>query len=207
MDTSNRNSPKISADVESSLAPEAQCLEVVSTPESYRTVFRRFTQRPYVEWPAYDSTPLYDRTSLAGLESDVRVVAETWFDHDSHNSVEEFVWSLPLAYFRFNTHDCYGGLTRYEMDTLFRMFVLKELHGWEHETALCEYLDSHPELCEHLELETVPDQSTLWRSWHTRFTDELRETAQKAARTILIKALNADVAVPREPEQTASLNH
>ncbi|WP_254841009.1 transposase [Natronomonas marina] len=175
---------------------------MVSTPESYRAVFRRITQRPYVEWPAYDSTPLYDRTSLAGLESDVRVVAETWFDHDSHNSVEEFVWSLPLAYFRFNTYDCYGGLTRYEMDTLFRMFVLKELHGWEHETALCEYLDSHPELCEHLELETVPDQSTLWRSWHTRFTDELRETAQKAARTILIKALNADVAVPREPEQT-----
>ncbi|GAA5434662.1 hypothetical protein Hjap01_04154 [Haloarcula japonica] len=130
----------------------------------------------------------------------MQTVSETWFDHDSHDSVEEFVWSLPLAYFQFNTHDCYGGLTRYEMDTLFRVFVLKELHGWEHETALLKYLDSHPELRERLELESVPDQSTLWRSWHTRFTDGLRETVQKAARTILIKAQNADVSVPREPE-------
>ncbi|GAB3421275.1 hypothetical protein GCM10027435_24860 [Haloparvum alkalitolerans] len=131
----------------------------------------------------------------------MQTVSETWFDHDSHDSVEEFVWSLPLAYFQFNTHDCYGGLTRYEMDTLFRVFVLKELHGWEHETALLKYLDSHSELRERLELESVPDQSTLWRSWHTRFTDGLRETVQKAARTILIKAQNADVAVPREPER------
>lgn len=35
--------------------------------------------------------------------------------------------------------------------------VLEELHGWEHETALIKYLESHPELCERLELETVPD--------------------------------------------------
>ncbi|SEG72197.1 Transposase domain [Halobellus limi] len=88
------------------------------------------------------------------------------------------------------------------MDTLFRMFVLKELHGWEHETALLEYLESHPELCERLGLDRVPDQSTLWRSWHMRFTDDLRKTAQKAARTILIKAQNAGVTVPREPEQS-----
>ncbi|MDW7539298.1 transposase [Haloferax volcanii] len=87
------------------------------------------------------------------------------------------------------------------MDTLFRVFVLKELHGWEHETALYEYLESHPVLCERLGLETVPDQSTLWRSWHTRFTNALRNTVQKSARTILIKAQNADVTVPREPEQ------
>jgi IS4 transposase len=173
---------------------------VSPTRESRRTVFRRIAHRPHVAWPVYDTTPLYDRTSLAGLESDVQTVSETWFDHDSHDSVEEFVWSLPLAYFQFNTHDCYGGLTRYEMDTLFRVFVLKELHGWEHETALLKYLDSHPELRERLELESVPDQSTLWRSWHTRFTDGLRETVQKAARTILIKAQNADVSVPREPE-------
>ncbi|MBP1955933.1 hypothetical protein J2752_002864, partial [Halarchaeum rubridurum] len=48
------------------------------------------------------------------------------------------------------------------------MFVLKELHGWTHETPLVEYLDSHPELCERLELGTAPDQSTLWRTWHER---------------------------------------
>ena len=72
---------------------------------------------------------------------------------------------------------------------------------WEHETALIEYLECRPALCEQLGLETVPDQSTLWRSWHERFTAELRSTVETAARTILIKAQNAGVAVPREPER------
>ena len=131
----------------------------------------------------------------------MRTVSEAWFNHESHNSVEKFVCVLPLAYFRFEAHDCYGRSTRYEMDTLFRVFVLKELHGWEHETELLDYLDRHPALCERLELEAVPDQSTLWRSWNERFTRDIRETVQEAARTILIKAQNADVAVPREPER------
>jgi IS4 transposase len=106
-----------------------------------------------------------------------------------------------MAYFRFEAHDRYGRSTRYEMDTLFRVFVLKELHGWTHETSLVEYLDSHPELCERLELGTVPDQSTLWRTWNERFTRDLLETVQEAARIILIKAQNAGVAVPRDPER------
>ena len=84
--------------------------------------------------------------------------------------VENFVCSVPLVYFRFDAHDRYAGSTRYEMDTLFRVFVLKELYGWEHETALIEYLECRLELCDQLNLETVPDQSTLWRSWHKRFT-------------------------------------
>ena len=87
------------------------------------------------------------------------------------------------------------------MDTLFRIFILKELHGWSHETALVRYLIHRPELCEQLGFETVPDQSTLWRSWHERFTADLRETVETAARTILIKAQNSGVGVPREPER------
>jgi IS4 transposase len=168
---------------------------------SRRTVFRRIAQRRYGEWPAYDSKPLYDRTSLTGLESDIRTVSETWFDHESHDSIEEFVCVLPLAYFRFSAHDRYAGLTRYQMDTLFRVFVLQECHGWEHETALVGYLGNRPDLCEQLGFETIPDQSTLWRSWHKRFTADLRETVETAARTILIKAQNAGVSVPREPER------
>ncbi|KYH23818.1 hypothetical protein HAPAU_38970 [Halalkalicoccus paucihalophilus] len=121
--------------------------------------------------------------------------------HPDHDSVEQFICSIPLAYFRFEAHDRYGSSTRYEMDTLFRVFVLKELHGWTHETPLLKYLDSHPGLCERLEFETVPNQSTLWRSWDERFTRDFRQTVQKAARTILIKAQNADVAVPREPDR------
>lgn len=180
----------------------SQYLVVASTPESRRTIFRRIAQRSYVEWPAYDSTPLYDRTSIAGLESDVRTISETWFSHKSHNSVEKFVCSLPLAYFKFETHDRYAGSTRYEMDTLIRVFMLKELHGWDHETALVGFLECHPELREQLGLESVPNQSTLWRSWHERFTGELRETVETAAQTALINAQNAGVSVPRDPDRT-----
>ncbi|KOX93183.1 transposase [Haloarcula rubripromontorii] len=180
---------------------------MVATRESRCSVFRRIAHHQHVEWPTYDSTPLYDRTSLAGLESDVRVVSSAWFTHPDHNSLEQLVCSIPLAYFRFEAHDCYGSSTRYEMDTLFRVFVLKELHGWKHETSLVEYLDGHPGLCGRLEFGMVPDQSTLWRSWNERFTRDLRETVQKAARTILIKAQNADVAVPREPERNSRQGH
>ncbi len=149
----------------------------------------------------YDSTPVYDRRSLAGLESDVRTVSEMWFSHDAHDSVTQFVCSLPLAYVRFDAHDRYADSTSHQMDVLFRLFVLRECHGWDHETALVEFLDQHLHLCEQLGMETVPDQSTLWRSWRKRFTADLRETVETAARTILIKAQNAGVAVPRDPER------
>ena len=149
----------------------------------------------------YESTPLYDRSSLTGLESDVRTVSEAWFRHDDHTSVEHFVCILPFRYFKFDAHDRYAGSTRYEMDTLFRVFVLKECHGWDYETELVEYLDRYPGLCEQLGLETVPNQSTLWRSWYKRFTTEFRRTVETAARTILIKAQNADVTVPRDPKR------
>ena len=36
------------------------------------------------------------------------------------------------------------------MATLFRLFVLKELHGWDHETALVEYLKRQSDICEQL---------------------------------------------------------
>jgi hypothetical protein len=87
------------------------------------------------------------------------------------------------------------------MDPLFRVFVLKECHGWHHETALVEYLACRPVLCEQLDLVTVPDQSTLWRSWRERFSAELRSTTETAARTILITAQNAGVQIPRDPER------
>lgn len=105
----------------------------------------------------YDATPLYERNSLDGLESDIRIVSQTWFRHDHHESVENFICALPLAYFEFDAHDRYAGSTRYGMDTLFRVFILKECYGWDHETALIEYLECHPALCEQLGLENVPN--------------------------------------------------
>jgi hypothetical protein len=75
------------------------------------------------------------------------------------------------------------------METIVRLFLLKELHGWNHETALVESLSQHPSVCEQIGLESVPNQSTPWRSWHHRFTADLQDTIETAARTILIKAL------------------
>ena len=37
--------------------------------------------------------------------------------------------SIHLAYFCFEAHDCYGSSTHYEVDTLFRVFVLKATDG------------------------------------------------------------------------------
>ena len=171
------------------------------TRKSRSTVFREIAQRSYADWPTYESSPLSDRSSLPALESDVRLVAETWFQHDDHEAVEPFVHAVPLAYVQFDAHDRYAGSTSYKMETLFRLFLLKECHGWNHETALIKYLTKHPELCERIGLESVPDQSTLWRSWHHRFTTEFQDTVETAARTILIKAQNAGVTVPREPDR------
>ncbi|WP_433629698.1 transposase [Halomicrococcus sp. NG-SE-24] len=172
-----------------------------STQASRRAVYRAIAQRGDSSWPVYSTTPLYDRSSLGGLTEDIRIVASAWFKHEAHESVDEFAIHYPLEYVDFGPHDRYSSSYQYGMSRLFKAFLLKELHGLEHETALVEYLDSHPTLCGRLGLETIPNQSTLWRSWHTRFTVELRETVQKAARTILIKAQSADVAVPRKPDR------
>ena len=39
------------------------------------------------------------RESRDGLESDIRAIAGTWFDHVHHESVKKFVCSLPVVYF------------------------------------------------------------------------------------------------------------
>ncbi|MFA9518435.1 transposase [Halopenitus sp. H-Gu1] len=173
---------------------------VVPSNTSRRDVFRRIAQRPHVDWPAYDSTPLYDQSSLTALTEDIRTVSGIWFEHSAHNSVEGFVCQYPLSYVEFNSHDQYSGPTRYEMPQLFRAFVLKEIHGWSHETALVEYLRQHPGPRHSLGFDSVPDQSTLWRSWNQRFSADLRGAVERTARTILSNAQNAGVAIPRDPE-------
>jgi hypothetical protein len=90
------------------------------------------------------------------------------------------------------------------MPQLVRLFLLKEIHGWDHETALLTFLQQRPALRRDLGFERMPNQSTVWRSWHERFTADLRKAVQTAARTILIKAQNAGIAIPREPERKLS---
>ena len=171
------------------------------TSVSQRDVFRSIATTEYLDWPAYDSTPLYDQSSLTALIEDFRTVSGIWFEHDAHDSVEGFVCQYPLSYVGFSPHDQYSGPTRYEMSQLFSAFLLKEVYGWDHETALVEYLRQHSETRRSLGFDSVPDQSTLWRSWNKRFSADLRETVERTARTLLINAQNAGVAVPRDPER------
>ncbi|QLH78368.1 transposase [Halosimplex rubrum] len=175
---------------------------MVATLSSCREIFRRIAQTSYYQWPTYSHTPLYNRSSTAGLAEDVRILASVWFEHEEHNSVEEFVYYWPLDYAEFDEHDRYTGETDYNMERLFRVFILKELYGWEHETMLLTYLKQCPSRYDRFGFETLPDQSTLWRSWHERFTGELRKTVETAAQTILINARNAGVSVSREPKRT-----
>lgn len=86
-----------------------------STKQSRRDVFRTIAQLQHVEWPAYGSTPLYDRSSVSSLQSDIRTVARVWFDHDAHESIAEFICQYPLGYVDFGQHDEYFGSTRYQM--------------------------------------------------------------------------------------------
>ena len=172
-----------------------------STLSSKREVFREIATTSYYNWPAYDTTPLYDSASLGALDEDIRTVASVWFSYDSHNSVDEFIYDLPLQYVDFTDHDRYSSSTIYNMRTLVRLFLLKEVHGWEHETSLIEYLEHSPKVRQKLGCETVPDQSTLWRTWHRRFPTTLQETIQKGARAILIKAEDEGVSIPRKPSR------
>lgn len=50
-------------------------------------------------------------------------------------------FSLPIDLCRASTTRGYSGATRYEMAQLLRAFLLKEIHGWTHETALVKYLN------------------------------------------------------------------
>ncbi|SDY56174.1 transposase [Halobellus clavatus] len=171
------------------------------TSVSRRDVFRAIATTEYLDWPAYDSTPLYDQSSLTAFTEDFRNVSRIWFEHNAHDSVEGFVCQYPLSYVGFSPHDQYSGPTRYEMSQLFRAFLLKEVYGWDHETALVEYLRQHSGTRRSLGSDSVPDQSTLWRSWNKRFSADLRETVERTARTLLINSQNAGVAVPRDLER------
>ena len=64
------------------------------------------------------------------------------------------------------------------------MFVPKELHGWEHETALVDYRNHRSEFCE--QLLRIPDRSTLWHSWHERSTVDLRDDLEGVSTTVLL---------------------
>jgi putative transposase len=61
-----------------------------------------------------------------------------------------------------------------------RAGLLKEFNGWD-ETALHDHLRAHPSLQQNPGFETLPNQSTFWRAWNERFSEELRDALQECA--------------------------
>jgi hypothetical protein len=57
------------------------------TAVSRRDVFRSIATTQYLDWPAYDSTPLYAQRSLTAPIEDFRTVSGIWFGHPAHDSV------------------------------------------------------------------------------------------------------------------------
>jgi IS4 transposase len=81
-----------------------------------------------------------------------------------------------------------------------RALMLMDLHGWQHETAVVQYLEKHPDLVDTLGFEQRPDQATLWRARHERFSDEFLDAIEDCARNIRLLADENRVTVP--PRQT-----
>ena len=104
-------------------------------------------------------------------------LASYWFGHAAHDDVEAFLAWVPItiggtpiddpcASWHANTTD-FGVVTR--------LHFIRLYHNWEHETALCRYLDAEPSLRDALDVESCPDQSTLYTAWHDRFPEEYRD--------------------------------
>lgn len=53
---------------------------------------------------------------------------------------------------------------------MFRAFLVKELHGWQHDTDLKRHLEETDGLVEALGFDVIPNQSTLCRTWNHQFS-------------------------------------
>lgn len=125
-------------------------------------------------------------------------LASYWFGHDAHDDVEAFLAWVPItiggtpiddpcANWHANTTD---------FDLVTRLHLIRLYHNWEHETALCRYLDAEPSLRDALDVESCPDQSTLYTAWNDRFTEEYRDELRDTVEKVVSVARAHGVSVP-----------
>ena len=110
--------------------------------------------------------------------------------------IETLVCQLPVEHLTFAAHDSsapYSG--PYPMALLIQAFIVEKVNDWD-ETALHDYLQANPSLRRSLGFETLPNQSTFWRAWNHRFSEELRDAVQKCADNIVTAARTCDVSLP-----------
>ena len=142
---------------------------------------------------------------LIGFVSDVTTIAQARCEHATdYTDIETLICRLPTAHLTFTAHDSlapYSG--PYSMALLIRACLLKEINGWD-ETALHDHLRAYPSLQQALGFESLPNQSTFWRAWNERFSEELRDAVQKCADAIVMAARACEVPLPNriETEET-----
>jgi len=136
-------------------------------------------------------------------------LASYWFDHAAHGDVEAFLTWLPITIGGTPIDDPYpewhASTTDFALVT--RLHLIRLYHNWNHETALCKYLDAEPAVLDALGVEAAPDQSTLYTAWHDRFTESYRDTLRETVEIVVDVARDNDVSVPERalnPESTAS---
>lgn len=134
-------------------------------------------------------------------------LASYWFDHTAHNDVEAFLAWLPITIGGKPIDDPYAEWHASTIDftLVTHLHLIRLYHNWSHETALCKYLDAEPAVLDALSVETAPDQSTLYKTWHDRFTETYRDTLRETVEIVVDVARDNDISVPEralnpEPE-------
>ncbi len=87
-----------------------------------------------------------------------------------------------------------------------RAFIGKHALGMSTETALRRRLRTDPYLAGRLGFETIPDQSTLWRTWNTRFDADLRGAIRTAGAAVAAVGRDHDLELPG-PAQSDEPEH
>ena len=125
-------------------------------------------------------------------------LASYWFGHPDHTDIEAFLAWFPITIGGTPIADPYPSWHANTTDfgVVSRLHLIRLYHGWEHETALCRYLDVEPSLLDALDIDSCPDQSTLYTAWHERFTEEYREDLRKTVEQVVGVARAHGVAVP-----------
>ena len=135
--------------------------------------------------------------TLDSFVADLTTIAQSQCERaESYADLETLVCHLPIDHLTFTAHDSsapYSG--PYPMAVHVRAALLKELNGWD-ETALHDHLRTNPSLREVLGFESLPNQSTFWRAWHERFSEELRDAVQECADSIVTAARACEVSLP-----------
>jgi putative transposase len=134
---------------------------------------------------------------LDGFVADVTTIAQSQCERwENYADIETLICHLPIDHLTFAAHDASAPyLGPYPMALLVRAFIIEEINGWD-EAALHDHLRAHPSLRQNLGFETLPNQSTFWRAWNERFSEDLRDAVQECADAIVMAARACGVPLP-----------